>query len=148
MIKVAVERKDCLSGIPTAEEWKEIYKLAKQQTLVGILFSALERLPKEQRPPRAQIIQWYATTEVIKEQNRQVNADAVKICNTVRNDGMQCMVLKGQGIATYYPKPSLRQCGDIDLWIEGGSKKVIDYLRTKSEVRNIFYTQRRSISYI
>ena len=140
MIKVAVERKDCLSGIPTANEWKDIYKLAKQQTLVGMLFSALERLPKEQRPPRALIIQWYATAEVIQEQNRQVNADAVKICNSVRNDGMRCMVLKGQGIATYYPKPSLRQCGDIDLWIEGGSKKVIDYLRTKSEVRNIFYT--------
>lgn len=140
LIKVAVERKECLSGTPTADEWKEIYKLTKQQTLLGVLFSALQRLPKEQRPPKALILQWYATTEVIKEQNKQVNADAVKICNLVRKDGMRCLVLKGQGIASYYPEPSLRQCGDIDLWIEGGSKKVIEYLRTKSEVRNIFYT--------
>ena len=125
LIKVAVERKECLSGTPTADEWKEIYKLAKQQTLLGVLFSALQRLPKEQRPPKALILQWYATTEVIKEQNKQVNADAVKICNLVRKDGMRCLVLKGQGIASYYPEPSLRQCGDIDLWIEGGSKKVI-----------------------
>ena len=140
LIKVAVERKECLSGTPTADEWKEIYKLTKQQTLLGVLFSALQRLPKEQRPPKALILQWYATTEVIKEQNKQVNADAVKICNLVRKDGMRCLVLKGQGIASYYPEPSFRQCGDIDLWIEGGSKKVIEYLRTKSEVRNIFYT--------
>jgi multidrug efflux pump subunit AcrB len=31
----------------------------------------------------------------LKEQNKQVNADAVKICNLVRKDGMRCLVLKG-----------------------------------------------------
>lgn len=139
LIKVALERKVCLSGTPSAEEWKEIYKLAKQQTLVGVLFYALERLPKEQRPPKALILQWYASTEIIQEQNRQVNEDAVKICNLVRKDGMRCVVLKGQGIATYYPNPSLRQCGDIDLWIEGGYKKVIAYLRSKGNVKDIRY---------
>ena len=140
LIKVAVERKECLSDIPSADEWKEIYKLAKQHTLMGILFGAIEKLPKEQRPPRALVMQWFAITEVIQEQNKQVNADAVKICNLVRNDGMRCVVLKGQGIATYYPNPSLRQCGDIDLWIEGGEKKVLKYLRTKGKVSRILYT--------
>ena len=140
LIKVAVGKKNDLSGIPNTDEWYAIYTLAKQQTLVGVLFSAVEKLPKEQRPPRALLLKWFAAMEIIQEQNNKVNQDAVKICKEIRKDGMRCVVLKGQGIATYYPVPSLRQCGDIDLWIEGGSKKVIDYLRTKSEVRNIFYT--------
>lgn len=140
LIKVAVNCKNSLSGIPSPEEWKEIYTLAKQHTLVGILFSAVEKLPKEQRPPRPILLKWFAATEIIQEKNKQVNADAVKMCEIIRKDGLRCVVLKGQGIATYYPSPSLRQCGDIDLWIEGGSKKVINYLRTKSKVWDIFYT--------
>ena len=139
-IKVAVGCQDSLSAIPTANEWKEIYQLAKQQTLVGILFAAIEKLPKEQRPPKPLLMQWFAFTENIRMRNSQVNEDAVKMCEIVRKDGLRCVVLKGQGVATYYPDPSLRQCGDIDLWIEGGVKKVVNYLNTKSEVRNPFYT--------
>lgn len=140
LIKVAIEKKYSLSGIPTPEEWKEIYTLAKQQTIVGILFSALEKLPKEQRPPRPLLLKWFAATEFIRETNSQVNADAVKMCEVIRNDGLRCVVLKGQGIATYYPEPSLRQSGDIDLWIEGGTKMVLKYLRSKGKVSNIVYT--------
>ena len=140
LLKVATSQQVCLSGVPTTDEWKEIYTLAKQQTLVGVLFSAIDKLPKEQRPPKPLLMQWFAFTENIRMKNAQVNADAVKMCDLMRKDGIRCVVLKGQGVATYYPDPSLRQCGDIDLWIEGGAKKVINYLKTKSEVRNPFYT--------
>lgn len=140
LIKVAIENKSKLSGIPTPNEWKEIYMLAKQQTLVGILFEALDKLPTEQRPPKALLMQWFAATEIIQENNARVNADAVKMCESIRKDGLRCVILKGQGIATYYPNPTLRQSGDIDIWIEGGTKKVLQYLRSKGKVSNIVYT--------
>ena len=88
LIKVLTENKNNLSGIPTPNEWKEIYKLAKKQTVVGILFGALDRLPVEQRPPKALLMQWFAATEAIRESNRLVNADAVKMCETIRKDGL------------------------------------------------------------
>lgn len=140
LIKIAVEKKDALSGTPTLDEWIGIYTLAKEHTLVGILFSAIEKLPKEQRPPRPILLKWFAATEIIQEKNTKANIDAVKLCEAIRKDGFRCVVLKGQGIATYYPNPSLRQCGDIDLWIEGGTKKVLNYLRSKGPVTNIVYT--------
>lgn len=138
-IKIAVERKDYFVGIPTTDEWKEIYKLAKQQTIVGVLFDAIERLPKEQCPPKPLLLKWFAETEIIQEQNNLVNIDAVKLCTEFRIDNKRCLILKGQSIAQYYPKPLLRTSGDIDLWIEGGTHKVIQYLRSKGEVRNITY---------
>ena len=139
LIKVATGYKTSLSGVPTAEEWKDIYSLTRQQTLLGVLFSAVEKLPAEQRPPRPLLLQWFGMVENIRAKNRQVNKDAVEMCDIVRKDGKRCVVLKGQGVATYYPDPSLRQCGDIDLWIEGGAKKVIRYLKTKGEVNGIRY---------
>ena len=138
-IKVAVGHQNSLSDIPTANEWKEIYQLAKQQTLVGILFAAIEKLPKEQRPPKPLLMQWFAFTENIRMRNSQVNEDAVTMCEMVRKDGLRCVVLKGQGVAPYYPEPLLRQCGDIDLWIEGGVKKVVNYLRSKGKVDSVTY---------
>lgn len=140
LIKIATASSNQLSGIPSDIEWNEIYKLAKQHTLLGVLFSAIEKLPKEQRPPRPLLLQWFGITETIKAKNKQVNTDAVKICEEVRRDGLKCVVLKGQGIAMYYPNPSLRQCGDIDLWIGGGLKKVKSYLRTKGDIKGIIYT--------
>ena len=79
LIKVATESKNKLSGIPTPNEWKEIYTIAKKQTLVGILFSALDRLPVEQRPPKPLLMQWFVATEAIQESNSLVNADAIKM---------------------------------------------------------------------
>ena len=33
------------------EEWTRLYSLAKQQSVLGIAFAGIERLPKEGRPP-------------------------------------------------------------------------------------------------
>lgn len=38
-------------------------------------------------------------------------------------------MLKGQGTALYYDHPEYRQCGDIDLWVEGDRDRVLDYAR-------------------
>ena len=95
LIKVATGYKTSLSGVPTAEEWKDIYSLTRQQTLLGVLFSAVEKLPVEQRPPRPLLLQWFGMVENIRAKNRQVNKYAVEMCDIVRKDGMRCVILKG-----------------------------------------------------
>lgn len=139
LIKVAVGKLTALSGVPTPNEWQEIFLFAKQQTLVGILFGAVEQLPAEQRPPRPMLLKWFAATEQIKLQNVKVCEDAVEICKRFQQDGFRSVVMKGQSIATYYPQPELRTSGDIDLWVEGGMKKVLAYLRTQDEVEDVSY---------
>ena len=42
----------------------------------------------------------------------------VQICSYLSGQQTHSIVLKGQGIALYYPKPSLRVCGDIDIWVD------------------------------
>lgn len=39
-------------------------------------------------------------------------------------------MLKGQGNALLYPNGSHRTPGDIDIWVEGGDKKVISFVRS------------------
>ena len=46
LISISLGHRGMLSGIPTAAEWEALLAMAKEQTLVGILYGAIERLPK------------------------------------------------------------------------------------------------------
>lgn len=44
--------------------------------------------------------------------------------------GVRPVLLKGQGLARYYPSPRLRQCGDIDLYVgQDGYRRSYDALK-------------------
>ena len=45
-----------------------------------------------------------------------LNGTLVSIVMELRKHGIDPVLLKGQGIAKYYPVPELRQCGDIDIY--------------------------------
>lgn len=129
LIQIAIGNREQLSHIPTEEEWQELYSLAKKQALVGITFMGVERLPNEQRPPKKILLQWYTATERIKAKNADMDQKALKVANRFLKDGFRSVILKGQGIAQLYPQGEYRTSGDIDVWVEGGHKRVLDYVR-------------------
>ena len=127
LIQVAIGRRGSLSRVPSAEEWHKLYALAVKQALVGVCFYGIQRLPKEQQPPKALLLQWFALAEQIKQRNRLVNARACELQKLLEDDGLRACVLKGQGVARLYDfndnvKDKLgayRQSGDIDVWVDG-----------------------------
>ena len=100
----------------------ELYTLARQQTIVGVIYKSIERLPKEKHPPRELLFKWIATTERIKELNQHINKTAQKVESQFRDNNFHSCILKGQGIAQLYPNPELRTSGDIDIWINNERK--------------------------
>lgn len=48
---------------------------------------------------------------------QMLNNALVSIVQELRKHGIDPVLLKGQGIAKYYPLPELRQCGDIDIYV-------------------------------
>ena len=118
-----------LTAVPIAEEWRAAFGEACRQTLAGVLYAAVERLPKEQRPPKDVLLNWYALAERTRQENRRINGDAAALTALLYAQGRRCAVLKGQGVALLYPDPLLRAPGDIDLWVEGGRRGVMAWLR-------------------
>lgn len=116
-IKVSLGHAKRLSCNPTEKEWRLLFRRAQQQTLVGVCFSGIERLPQEQRPPRQLLLNWYAQTQSIEKRNIEVGRYAVELCEKLHNNGFETCILKGPGVAAYYPNPLRRQSGDIDVWI-------------------------------
>lgn len=118
-----------LSVTPTAKQWKELFELSKKQTLAGITFTGIEKLPTTQRPPKEILLNWYNTCQLIKKQNTLLNRQAVAVSQKFREEGFQSVILKGQGIAALYAQPERRTPGDIDIWLEGGRDKILKYVR-------------------
>jgi hypothetical protein len=109
-------------------DWKELYAIAQKQALLGVLFHGIQRLPKELAPEQKLLMQWMVMAEMIRKQNIKQFQDSVKVCKNFENKGFANCILKGQGNALLYPDPYMRTPGDIDIYLTGGRKRVMQYI--------------------
>lgn len=124
------------SEIPSSlkeADWKELYRIAQKQCLVGILFDGIQKLPPaEVGMSKDLLLQWMAQCQMLEKANVQLNDAAIQVSEWFRKKGFRTCILKGQGNALMYPNPYSRTPGDIDIWVEGGDKRVISFVRSIS----------------
>lgn len=102
----------------TADQWKEFYELSRRHGVSALVFSTVQRLPKEAGVPRELLFSWFAYSEsVAKRYSKQCKA-ASEFAELMSDNGLGVVILKGIGLASkYYPSPELRECGDIDVFV-------------------------------
>ena len=114
-------------------DWKELYVIAKKQCLVGVLLDGIKKLPAEQvGMKKGLLLQWMAESQMLEKANIRLNDAAIQVSDWFRKKGFRTCILKGQGNALMYPNPYSRTPGDIDIWVEGGDKRVISFVRSIS----------------
>ena len=114
-------------------DWKELCAIAKKQCLVGILFDGIKKLPAEYVGMKKELLlQWMAESQMLEKANVRLNDAAIQVSEWFRKKGFRTCILKGQGNALLYPNPYSRTPGDIDIWVEGGDKRVISFVRSIS----------------
>jgi len=129
-IRFAIDNSQTVFGNTDDLDWEILYDFAKKQTIAGVLFAGIERLPQELRPPKKIRMKWYMMAEKIKEKNKRLNEAAVQITRLFEKNGFPNCVLKGQGVAMLYPNPYSRNPGDIDIWVDGGRDKIVEYVNS------------------
>lgn len=109
-------------------DWKVMYTIAKKQALIGVLFHGIKQLPKELAPDAGLLMQWMGMAQNIRQQNIRLFLDSAKVCKNFKQAGIRCCILKGQGNALLYPNPYMRTSGDIDIYLDGGRNRVMQYI--------------------
>ena len=140
-LKYCLGSKENMSRMVAGMDWQELYSFASKQALLGLCFEGIERLGNEypeelkQNPiGRELLMTWMGKAQQIRRQNMKVNAVANKLFSMLREDGMRCCILKGQGNALMYPNPYSRTPGDIDVWVNASRKRIMEYASKKFEL--------------
>lgn len=108
--------------------WDVIYDMARKQGLVGVLYRGVRRLTKGVAPDEELLMRWTGQAERIRRQNVRLFEDSATVWRKFRQEGFRGCVLKGQGNALLYPDPYMRTAGDIDIYLEGGRRRVMRYV--------------------
>lgn len=78
------------------------------------------------------LLQWMMQCQMLEKANVRLNDAAIHVSEWFGKKGFRTCILKGQGNALMYPNPYSRTPGDIDIWVEGGDKRVISFVRSIS----------------
>lgn len=113
--------------------------MAEEQTVSGVLLDALERLqqnlhlnPNEGKgmlPSKLLLLQWIGSCQMIEAEKKKLEEAAETTVRYFHENGFACQILKGSALGRYYPEPQRRSSGDIDIWVDGGRKRIYDFAR-------------------
>ena len=125
-----------MSGVVARMDWRQLFVFSSKQAILGFCFEGIERLGKEypsllKENPIGQelLMAWMGKAQQIRRQNMKVNVTAGKLYRQLREDGLRCCILKGQGNALMYPNPYSRNPGDIDVWVNASRDEITEYAR-------------------
>ncbi|MBR5724358.1 MAG: nucleotidyltransferase family protein [Bacteroidales bacterium] len=114
----------------SGEELDELLALADCQKTRGLIYDALMNSGTELPRPTARQMQRLLLN--FSALHGKLDKALVRVVTVLRDAGIPAVLLKGQGVARYYPVPKLRECGDIDLYI--GPDRLEDAVRTLTPI--------------
>ena len=97
---------------------QKILQLAKHQSVLGIVANVILSSPDlkqnlkegQESKLRKFILNNYGAYS-------KLGSSLMKLIGVLEADGIKPVLLKGHGLAQFYPVPELRQCGDIDIYV-------------------------------
>ena len=118
-LQVAIGNRKSLSAAINDSDWLRLFDFCKRQALIGVGFSAVEKLHAQGIACPANLrMKWMASALQIEKRNALLNEQCSQLARRYEHDGLSTCILKGQGNCLNYPEElrNRRQCGDIDIW--------------------------------
>lgn len=108
----------------SAIDWGEVYRLAEEQSVIGLVAAGIEMVQGEWLKvhgsplvPQEWALQFIGQTLQLEQRNKAMNAFVASLFDKLKCAGIYALLVKGQGIAQCYDKPLWRACGDVDLFL-------------------------------
>lgn len=101
--------------IETEEVWENIYRLSQFHKIQSLIFHAVQKLPKEQRPPESILkkIQQAGSLEIARDTVQKTAQ--MELLTAFEKAGIAVLPLKGFLIKQFYPDTSMRMMADLDI---------------------------------
>lgn len=122
-------------------DWEEVYRLAQDQSVVGLVAAGLEWV-KDVNVPQTVALNFAGEVIQIEQRNKAMNVFVARLIEKLHKNDIYALQVKGQGIAQCYEKPLWRSSGDVDLLLSEDNyekaKKVLLPLTSSVEQEFVF----------
>ena len=132
---------------PSQEEWQGIFDMASEQGVAGICFAGIKRMLGEggmscrkgtplEHASEYMLFQWMGESMRVEERNKTLNRQCMEVQEAFRKEGLESCIIKGQGVGALYGSLAhWRSPGDIDVWVKGTAKDVLDFVNARTPNR-------------
>ena len=130
LLRVAVGQMDCLSRGPSAQEWHEIYEMARHHGLIGVCYKGVERLFEfGLRAPQDLSIDWMADAEALRENQELLDIRCEKLVKKLGERKIRAAVMNGAGVRRFdgCESQQLSQTISIDIFIDCSMDRAIKF---------------------
>ena len=118
-----------VKDLPIAIDYDEVLRLAEEQSVLGLLAAGVEKL-QSGILPLTEKLTLLGKCQMIEQRNLEMNDFVADVVQRMYEEGIDVVLLKGQGVAQCYDKPLWRTCGDVDLFLsEDNYEKAKQYLQ-------------------
>lgn len=139
LLQIALGKAENLKEPWDGDRWNSVLVQAVRQSVIGVCYKAIQRLPEDFLPPIQIKVQWGLAYEDIVASNELMDRHSAEITKSFSASGLKSCILKGQGLALLYPWPEARQSGDVDLWVDGDFEEIISFLKKHWKLEKCVY---------
>ena len=134
VIRYALNPKGDMPKDVAKMDWEGFFQFADEQGILGLMYDGRWKVYDGREKGEDGFVddltlEWGFAAQQIEEQNKAVNVAAVKLLKSLKEQGFDGCILKGQGNGLLYPKPYRRTPGDIDVWVKCDGRGKMDDVR-------------------
>lgn len=117
LVKAGLWEKE-VALLPYGEvDYEKILRISEEQSVVGLVAAGIEQI-KDIKIPQKYVLLFVGEALMLEKRNLDMNHDIEKLIPEMHKEGINTLLVKGQGIAQCYERPLWRACGDIDLFLD------------------------------
>ena len=130
--------------------FNEIYRLAEEQSVVGLVAAGIEKIV-DYKVPKDVALTFVGAALQLEQRNEEMNVFISKLIERMRKEDIFAVLVKGQGIAQCYRRPLWRSAGDVDLLLSNSnyskSKIFFDNLTNNTKQASQKNQERQHLEY-
>jgi hypothetical protein len=120
LLQTAVSEKpsdDSLFAGMHEEDWEILYRKAVEEGVIAFAFDGILSLPASLHPPKRLKLSWAASVDFVERKYARLLSVAQDLAGLFGKHGVRMLIIKGLSLAQYYPVPTHREFGDLDIYL-------------------------------
>lgn len=141
LLRAALGNEAAVGVSPSDIDWQEVIDLSFEQNVAAIAVDGLQKslelsaesLELSLDSPELEDLkyEWFGEVFSCEEDYKNYQSAIAQFLKLCREQQVDALLLKGYGLSLNYPVPSHRPCGDVDVYLLPGWKRINNLMRER-----------------